>query len=226
MGFPGGVAGLRVNYAGYRSFEPKVAFDAERESLYITFREMITAQIKRYVTQKISLLGEILWEPDGILVSEAVYPIEENFVSSQIDGKGNVAVFYMYAPNYGNVQARLHLLNGDGELLWEQPLIFSSSNNYKAGLTSTPLVDNKYWLAVWKDDKTPGNVDNASIFLQRINIDGSLGDNDTAIPVIHPSSLGNGEVSIYTILGQKISHLQRGINIVKQGTKTEKIIIK
>lgn len=50
------------------------------------------------------------------------------------------------------------------------------------------------------------------------------GDNTTAIDVLHAAD--DGEAEIYDLNGHRLSDLQKGINIVKRGNKTTKVIIK
>lgn len=50
------------------------------------------------------------------------------------------------------------------------------------------------------------------------------GDNTTAIDVLHAAD--DGEAEIYDLNGHRLSDLQKGVNIVKRGNKTTKVIIK
>ena len=50
------------------------------------------------------------------------------------------------------------------------------------------------------------------------------GDNTTAIDVLHAAD--DGEAEIYDLNGHRLSDLQKGMNIVKRGNKTTKVIIK
>ena len=53
----------------------------------------------------------------------------------------------------------------------------------------------------------------------------SIGDNDTtAIDVLHAAD--DGEAEIYDLNGHRLPDLQKGVNIVKRGNKTTKVIIK
>ena len=50
------------------------------------------------------------------------------------------------------------------------------------------------------------------------------GDNTTAIDVLHAAD--DGEAEIYDLNGHRLSDLQKGMNIVKRGNKTTKVIIR
>ena len=50
------------------------------------------------------------------------------------------------------------------------------------------------------------------------------GDNTTAIDVLNAAD--DGEAEIYDLNGHRLSDLQKGMNIVKRGNKTTKVIIK
>ena len=53
----------------------------------------------------------------------------------------------------------------------------------------------------------------------------SIGDDDTtAIDVLNAAD--EGEAEIYDLNGHRLQGLQKGMNIVKRGNKTTKVIIK
>ncbi|MDR2621415.1 MAG: hypothetical protein LBC48_02405, partial [Dysgonamonadaceae bacterium] len=80
------------------------------------------------------------------------------------------------AAESGKITNHVALFNSEGEFVWEnQVLAFATGNSYKSGLATSPFIDNRYWLASWADNRESGKVDTQGIFMQRINIDGSLG---------------------------------------------------
>jgi hypothetical protein len=154
--------------------------------------------------------------------------------SIQLAGEGKFAVFYMIIQGaYGQVTNYVALFDSDGNYVWEDGVVaFSTNTSYKANLVSSPLINDKYWLAFWGDSRTSGSVDTQDVFIQRINIDGTLGKSEIAIQL--PSSgvkaelsapsfidkearftfnnpkAGQVDLSIYSVSGQKVAVVYNG----------------
>ena len=187
LGFSSGEGGERVGYNDYlRGFAPEMYFDKEKSALYVVWRETSSGQTWQQITaQKLSIpSGELLWEPEG----KAIAPLVEcsiAYYSIQGDKQGNVAVFYSsneWDPVYfyGWDKNKVTLLDSYGDYVWKDEIIeFANSQGGKGDLVSTKLINNSYWVAVWGDNRklegeTGSNV--AKIYMQRINLDGTLGD--------------------------------------------------
>jgi hypothetical protein len=83
------------------------------------------------------------------------------------------------------------LLNKDGEYVWEDKIIeFANVVSMKGRLASTSLVNNNYWLAAWKDERKTADdpAGRSKIYMQRINFDGTLGDNGVSIKTHNPAT--------------------------------------
>jgi hypothetical protein len=189
---------LRVgDNAIYRSFSPKLAVDVAHDNLFVTWHETNANQTYyRLMTQKLSYTtGAPAWTSGGIQLDDNISASAVGYKSIQKAPSGQVAVFYMkmMAP-YGNTQNYARLLNAQGADVWSAPLNFSTSQNYKAGLLSTPLIENTHWLTLWQDNRVTGGLDYHPLYLQRINIDGTLGtytppviEEDTCSAPINPT---------------------------------------
>ena len=185
-GFPSGEGGEKIGYSPLRSFFPEMYFDKEEGFLYAAFRETNDNQVwQQMKAQKIKIpSGELMWDPEGIDVSPLLQDHSISFYTVQNGGNGNKAVFFtsntwhpehLYGWDINNVT----LINGNGEYVWKDEIIeFSNPVGFKGSLLSTPLVNNAFWLTAWNDDRIitgdPGG--SKKIYMQRINIDGTLGN--------------------------------------------------
>jgi len=190
-GFPTGDAGLKVGHSSLRSFYPEMYFNAAEGFLYVTWRETNDTQSwQQLVAQKIKVSSsELLWGNNGKIISPYTYNHSLAFYSIQSEKNGNVAVFftsntwhpeYLYGWDINNIT----LLNSNGEYVWNEEIIqFSTPVGFKGRLVSSPLVFNNYWLTAWNDERKiegdPGG--SKKIYVQRINFDGTLGDNGVVV---------------------------------------------
>jgi hypothetical protein len=130
--------------------------------------------------------GSLKWNQNGI----AVFPLEDHaisFYSVQDGGNGNAVVFftsntwdpqYLYGWDIQNVA----LINSNGEYVWNNQIMqFSNPVGFKGRLASTPLQFNNYWLTIWVDEREVAGNSCRKVYMQRINVDGTLGDNGTVI---------------------------------------------
>ena len=104
--------------------------------------------------------------------------------------------------------------------------------------TSNALTDNCYIInndKFWNVGKLSGKTVKVGAFRSYLEASTAMaqarmwslsigGDNTTAIDVLHAAD--DGEAEIYDLNGHRLSDLQKGINIVKRGNKTTKVIIK
>jgi hypothetical protein len=233
--------GQKVGYVeNQRSLRPKIVYDETNEALYVVWESDNSSQTYRSLRiQKLSNTGELLWGEEGKLVVEHA----DNH-SVQLAGEGKLAVFYMVSQSpHGQVINYVALFDSEGEYVWEnETLAFSTNNSYKSGLESSPLIKNEYWLASWTDSRDGGTIDNQGVFVQRININGTLGKNETAIQL--PSSgvkaelsapsfidrearftlnnpkAGRVDLSVYSVSGQRVAVIYNGILGVGEQTLT------
>ena len=239
-GFASAEGGERIGYNDYlRSFAPAMYFDKENNALYVAYRETNSGQSWQQMTcQKMSIpSGELLWELEG----KEIYPLATQSVSQysiQEDGKGNIAIFFSYdkldEPEITRAVHCVALINSNGEYVWKDEIIqFANCEGIKGNMASTKLINNTYWVAVWKDERRlEGETEARSkIYMQRINIDGTLGEIESATEKISisksfsiiPSIIteyadiyvktiksGKGEINLYSITGQKIETIYKG----------------
>ena len=186
-GFSPGSAGLKVGHSPLRSFYPEMYYVHSEDFLYVTWRETNDTQSwQQLVAQKIKVSsGELMWGNDGKIISPYTYNHSLAFYTIQSGGGGDVAVFFTsntYHPVhlYGWDINNVTLLNNHGEYVWDEEIIqFSIPVGFKGRLISTPPLFNNYWLTAWNDERKidgdPGG--SKKIYMQRINFDGTLGDN-------------------------------------------------
>jgi len=209
-GLPAGELGLKIGHSSLRSFYPEMYFNNEEGALYVTWRETNDTQSwQQMKAQKIKVpSGELMWGENG----KDIYPLTQNhaaaFYSIQGGENDNVAIFfatntwhpeYLWLWDINNVT----LLNSQGEFVWEEEIIeFSNPVGFKANIVSTPLIFNNYWLTIWGDErKIEGDpAGNKKIYLQRINIDGTLGG--SAFTCYAPKNLN---VTDITAISAKLS---------------------
>ena len=186
-GFASAENGEKVGHSSLRSFYPEMYFNKNEGFLYITWRETNGTQSwQRMVAQKMKIpTAELMWGNDGKEISPYTYQHSLAFYSIQAGKNDDVAVFFTsntYHPVhfYGWDIQNITLLDQSGNYVWDEGIIeFSNPVGFKGSLISTPLILNNYWLAAWNDErKITGDPDGSKkVYMQRINFDGTLGDN-------------------------------------------------
>jgi len=252
FGFSSGEGGERVGYSDYfRGFAPAMYFDKDNSVLYVAYRETSSGQSWQQLTaQKISIpSGELLWdiEGKGLIIldqgqSVSNYSVREN-------GNGDIAIFFQSSTteNYAWDINSVILIDSDGNDVWENRIVqFATSLGFKGTMVSTPLINNSYWVVVWKDErKLNGETDYTSrIYMQRINIDGTLGKIETVISystnssfevyiaekminIINPDNKYIDSVQLFDINGKLIGNysVKRSDNVLIPSVVNEKITI-
>ena len=190
-GFPSGIGGEKMGYSSLRSFFPEMYYDKDEDFLYVAFRETNDNQTwQQMKAQKVKVsTGQLMWNSNGIDVSPLLYNHSIAFHTIQGDANNNVAIFFSsntWHPEhfYGWDINNITLINSNGEYVWEDEIIeFSNPVGFKGSLLSTPLVTGNFWLTAWNDERVvAGDPDGKKkIYMQRINIDGTLGDNGSII---------------------------------------------
>jgi hypothetical protein len=234
-------SGLKLGYYPMRQFIPKMAYNPVTNHLFVFWRETNSNQsITRLVAQKINVPdGDLMWDSEGIQLEYCEHPASAAYYSVQIAPEDQAAFFYQvsFYP-YQSVYNYFSLLNGDGEAVLEEPVAFATTEKNKASLVSSPLIDNSYFLTAWSDNRG-GNLDNGAYYMQRVNLDGTLGNNNVAIQlpaidrkldinstlikeaaefIIHNAKTGNAEINLYAVSGQKAATIYRGS--LKAGNNT------
>ncbi|MDR1346685.1 MAG: fibronectin type III domain-containing protein [Bacteroidales bacterium] len=190
-------APVRVgNHAIYRSFRPKISVSPARD-FFVTWEENNANQsYQRTMVQKYSIQGVEAWVAGGIQIADNTGGTNEGigYESIQATDDGQVAHFYMKQLSpYSTTNSYISLLDADGNYVWEEEHInFTTTPCYRTGLQSTPFVGGEYWLTLWQDGRG-GGLENIPLYLQRINIDGSLG---TYTPVVVDECLPPSNINV------------------------------
>jgi hypothetical protein len=245
--------------AGYgqdylRQFKPQFVYDKTNDKLFATWRETNNNQaFTRIVVQKLASSGELLWGEHGLEVASADHPESVAYPSVRKATNGNAAVFYMlsYYPDR-EVHNLAALYNGNGDYLWSSyppessrrtGVQFSTygttdpNNAYKgnkAALKSSSLINDAYWLTIWEDLRYASSFYSGSLFMQKVNLDGTLGGNfgtaiqlpealkandwsvtpsiikDNATFTVNNPKAGNVNISVYSSSGQKVAVVYNG----------------
>ncbi len=251
-GFPSGVGGEAVGYcneAGLRSFAPTLLYDEANEYLYVLRKETNSGQgYQRLMIQKVAMTGELEWGAEGVEMrpdnSYAIAYFDMAFAED-----GNIVAFYMSNNSYADqtqVGAYAHKFDIEtGEPMWVGDLLFTTLADGRSNLTVSDLIDGKYWVAMWEDEKFIEGEDNEDstsldrnrLYMQRINIDGTYGE-PTAVEKIEDDEFiaicisGNNinaseSTKVYNVNGIEVAkeNLPAGIYIVRNGNKTTKVAI-
>lgn len=180
LGFASGTDGERVGYNdNLHSFAPQMYFDIDNSVLYVVYRESSLGQTWNQLTaQKIHIpSGELLWEIEGKEIVPLTHEYSISSYSIRGATNGNVAIFFMDSHNpFSTDICKVMLLDEEGKFLWKNEVIeIGNSSNIKSNFVSTPLINNRYWVGLWKIETTQGS---GGLYAQRINLDGTLGHQD------------------------------------------------
>jgi hypothetical protein len=251
-GFASGEGGERIGYNDLlRSFGPEMYFNKEEMALYVAFRETSMGQSYQQMTaQKLKIpSGELMWEPDGLEIG----PLDDysiSFYTIEGDGRGNAAVFYISSKwdeeyYYGWDICNVTLLDVKGRYMWEDSIKqFANFPGAKGDLASTPAINSTFWFTAWGDERATQNYPIQppyirKVYMQRINIDGTLGGTGTGIidttsikmnnmpetsfaaypnlvngPVnfhINTENTAKADLSLFSIMGQKVETIFSGV---------------
>lgn len=244
-GYASGVDGEAVGYTeGLRSFEPTMLYNKKDKSLYTLRRETSSSQAtQRLMIQKMADTGELLWGPEGVELrandGSAVAYFDLQFAED-----GNVVAFYMVQHDGVSVSAFAQKFNKEtGELMWNEPLEFTPRERSRSSLKATPLINNEYWIVMWEDqrlldeDQNDDPMNITRLYMQRINIDGTLGvqtsidlveKQEFDVQVVDNAIIAPEGSEIYTITGLRVDNdnLVSGVYIVRYGKSSIKVFVK
>lgn len=211
LGFISGKEGTALANPEYmRGFAPKMVYDEKTDCLFTLHCETDADQNWYHLLlQKVSMDGELLWGSEGY----EVMPLENNctmsYYSLQNAGEGNFTVFYQKLEgNASNSNVLTYAIRFDGngdqpEEVWENPVQLSTMNCNKSGLESSPLMNNEYYITMWSNNYT-----NEGTFMQRINLDGTLGmkisvEEETADKGLSLTIGSNGNEAVISVTNDK-----------------------
>ena len=243
--YASGVDGEAVGYTeGMRSFEPTMLYDKDKDCLYTIRRETNMGQgVQRLMLQKMASTGELLWGSEGV----EMRPDDGSLVAFfdlEFAEDGNIVAFYMAQIGYNDVAAYAHKFNAQtGESMWDVPIQFTPSIDMRSELKVSSLIDGKYWIAMWTDERVLSEDDTDvdwtempnRLYMQRINIDGTLGlptalefvTENIDVFVNGNSIIAPIEAEIYTINGIRVGskNLSSGVYIVRYGNNVTKVFV-
>lgn len=174
--FLNGSEGLKVGYTEIRQFSPKMAFDAEKELIFVMWRETNSSQgIQGLKTQLVSAEGELMWNPEGIPVRPAG-EFAVGYYSVKPGPDHAFAGFYMIEHSaYDSVCGYAFLQNSDATPAWsDSTIVFTDIRSNKSSLIVSDMKQNQ-WICIWDDNRRGSSVDDTELYAQNINIDGTLG---------------------------------------------------
>ena len=173
--------GLRLGYSDNWGYEPAMAFDEEEKAVYAIWQENApgTQFTSRFVTQKVSGNGELLWDPNGV----ELIPLKERAVGYQaasIGPKNTVLFAFMEHGGVGisagdPILLKATLMDKDGAFVWDnsvQTIGPETSTKYDVQISS--CIDDQ-WILFWEDCRVDGGVSDGIIFGQNLRVDGSMG---------------------------------------------------
>ncbi len=220
LGFPGGVNALKISHDDdYSRMGPMLVYDQNADCVYAIYQQFSQAYQanKGIYMQKISMDGELMWGPTGKAVVAMQTQRALGYATIQLAGDGNIAAFYMdNAAGGKEAYSYCQKYDADGNALWEQPLNFTTTVSEKSNLLSSALIDGKYWICSFEDARYSEHVDEQLLFLQRVNIDGTLGDGTSAIRSVEGNAT-QGECNIYTLDGRQLGTATQGCSQLGKG---------
>lgn len=182
--FTEGSAGLRLGYSEWLAWGVKLAFDQENQAVYAVWRETdFNQQYSQIVTQKVSLQGELLWDPNGIAITQFL-PRPVSYYDAELGPKGSFFVSYMEQYDIdGNglgsndpVNAMAVLQGPEGDFIWEDTaVVISNRVSTKYDMEALPL-SNDQWILTWSENPE-GDMNASHLYAQNITVEGSLGEN-------------------------------------------------
>lgn len=181
-GFPDADAGLRLAYTDNWGMAPVLTYDKDNKVIYAIFQERQpgTQFNQRFVAQKVSLLGELLWGNEG----KEIIPLQENHTCGYqrvaMGPDGNVMFGWMENIGLGiaandPIAVRASYLKPNGDCIWpdkiKQVCPYEST---KYNLELLPYSEEQ-WIFVWEDCRNTGTVADGTMFAQNLYCDGSMG---------------------------------------------------
>lgn len=228
QGFTDAEGGLKLSYDdNYSRWAPEIYVDKKNRCFYAAYRQFDQGQqsIQGIYMQKVGLDGELIWGADGMPVVDMQNDVSLGYVNIQAaDGDNIVVGWQQHEEVVYNTQSLIRKFNSDGNPLWQHPLRFTTTKSEKSNLQLSPLIDNNYWIASWKDGRDlPGQVQKSCLYMQRINVDGTLGDPSTGIKDIVPTD-DDAPCLYFNLQGQRTHANGHGLLLKKQGKYVKKSI--
>ena len=176
-------AGLRLGYSEWLAWGVKLVFDAENQAIYAVWRETDYNQnYAQIVTQKISLDGELLWDPAGVAVTPFL-PRPVSYYDAELGPKGSLFVSYMEQYDIDSnglgsndpVNALAVLQSPEGDFMWDDTsVVVSDRISVKYDMEALPFHNNQ-WILVWDGASSQDDMDARLLYGQNVTAEGILG---------------------------------------------------
>lgn len=221
-GFPGETDALKICHDEDNSRRSAyVTWSEPHNCFYAVFQVYNQAyqQWQGLYVQKISKDGELLWGDNGMDIE----PLDQQNIYTvpvvKTDNEGNPVIFYMkskelngYQPT--DIQQCAVKFDSKGYTLWEDMVNFDTYESYKTNLHVSDLIDNKYWIVTWADNRAGKMTDGSSnVYATRLNVDGTIGDQELGISQIS-TSRPTSEKAIFDLTGRRVSNPAKGVYII------------
>ncbi len=192
--FPDADAGLRICYSENWGMSPALAYDEANSVIYAIFQERAagTQFTQRFVVQKISEDGELLWGNEG----KELIPLKERttgYGAVAMGANGNELFGFMENVGQGiaandPIHIKTAYMNAAGDFLWQDKTkTVCSVNSTKYNLEILPYL-NEQWILVWEDARSTGSMDGV-MFGQNLYRDGSMGADKPDIDDPEPTAM-------------------------------------
>lgn len=193
LGFAGAspLGEVKVGYGGWKCFNCSAIPANDGEGFLAVWRETDSSQaFQQIAAQRISKSGELLWDENGVIVTENINDIfDEGYVSYSAISirpgeEGQSAIFYMMRDDrtYPSItySARYTVLSNETGTMWDKGTVTIDSRNSGDITGLQTLVSEKegFWVARWIQE-VPTENEYGDIFwepyyyIQRFNFDGT-----------------------------------------------------
>lgn len=191
--FPDADAGLRICYSENWGMSPSLAYDKTNKAIYAIFQERAPGSqfTQRFVAQKISEGGELLWGNEG----KELIPLKERttgYEAVAMGPDGNVLFGFMENVGQGiaandPIHIKAAYMKPNGDFIWDEEIKSicafgdtKTKGGTKYNLTILPYA-NEQWICIWEDCRVDGSMDGV-MFGQNLYRDGSMGPDKPDIP--------------------------------------------
>jgi hypothetical protein len=197
---------------------PSILYDKEDNVIYFAF-EVFNQGSQGYqgvFMQKMSMDGELLWGSNGKAVCDMQSDYSYGNVTVQKAGTGRIGVFYQTLEGISSnspVSSNVAIYDKDGNTIVPQ-MNFTTYSNNRSKLKVSPLIDGKYYLANWSENRNSSDSYTQAIYMQKVNLEDILA---TGINTLNNDNNNKKIVNqeIFNAAGQRVTSADKGVNIIK-----------
>ncbi len=221
-GFPNETNALKICYDDNNTRRSSHVVWSEKHNCFYAALQAFNQGSQSYqmlYVQKISKEGELLWGQDGVELEPLVISSIYDNPVVKVDDEGNPVIFYMktydiYTYQTNEITQCAVKLDADGNRLWDESVTFDTHKSYKTDLNVSDLIDGKYWVVAWADNRDGAMKDGSdNIYATRFNVDGTVGDPDkNGISTV--SDLPAKSSAYFDLTGRRVASPTKGVYIV------------